>query len=157
MKNLTKILGLLAMMTLVSCGSGSKGSPSLEEAELCINGDEAACEKIVETPVAPVVEELEFLVENFASVEFNNITTTFFDVGHAGGTDFIRFRATGSAETGLGHVAFVEVALFENGVAWITTTISNETVARESSWSITSDDELILDGKTETVTLKEAI
>ena len=155
MKNLTKILGLLSLVLMVSCGSGSKGSPSIENMEDCING--LGCETPVETPVAPVVEELEFLAENFESVEFNNITTTFYDTGYAGGLDFIRFRATGSAETGLGHVAFVEVALFENGVAWITTTIDGLTVSRESSWSITSDDELILDGKTETVTLKEAI
>ena len=154
MKDLTKILGLLAMMTLVSCGSGSPSKANLDK---CIN--ESICKDLGDTPVVeePIVEPLEFLVENFASVEFNNITTTFYDVGHAGGTDFIRFRATGSAETGFGHIAFVEVALFDNGVAWITTTIDGLTVPRESSWSITSDDELILDGKTETVTLKEAI
>ena len=148
MKNLTKILGLLAMMTLVSCGSGSPSKANLDK---CIN--ESICKDLGETPV---VEELEFLVENFETVHFMGAPVKFFDTGNAG-ADFIRFRATGSSETGFGHVAFIEVALFENGVVWLTTTIDGLTWTRPKTWSITSDDELIIDGAIVKVTLKEAI
>ena len=142
MKHIILIFGLL---TLVSCGSGKTNKWVEECAETQVAGH--TCEE------PPIVEELEFLVENFETVHFMGAPVKFFDVGNAG-ADFIRFRATGSSETGFGHVAFIEVALFEDGIVWLTTTINGLTWSREKLWSITSDDELIIDGTKVKVTLK---
>ena len=115
MKNLTKILGLLAMLTLVSCGSGSKGSPSLEEAEMCINGDEAACEKIVETPVAPPVVEppvVQISMDNIQGVWFEGVEIEFFNAAPQGNdfyTEFKRFDEYGETR----------LSFFDNGIVYI--------------------------------------
>ena len=115
MKNLTKILGLLAMLTLVSCGSGSKGSPSLEEAEMCINGDEAACEKIVETPVTPPVVEppvVQISMDNIQGVWFEGVEIEFFNAAPQGNdfyTEFKRFDTDGE----------VRLSFFDSGTVYI--------------------------------------
>ena len=78
MKNLTKILGLIAMLTLVSCGSKS---PNMSKINDCIN--ESKCQDLGETPVVDNSLELTFdrLATGVESITYKGAKLTLLNTG----------------------------------------------------------------------------
>ena len=151
MKNLTKILGLLSLVLMVSCGSKST---SMKDLGSCINGDKEVCRELgdetppTETPVA------DFVMTDIETITYGTDPLYTFDKVTALG--LLKFKTeTINFGGGFGE-GRREILINENGELlfniWIGTGANAELYhSNSTTWSFEGND-LRIDGASITYT-----
>ena len=154
MKELTKILGLLAMLTLVSCGSKPT---NMEDLGSCINGDKEMCQDLGDdtpptTPVEPPVLEEELVMTDIKTITVEERILTFDKEKEIDGE---LNRIFTSDEIKYNNATWIKFKLFvrEDGTATYQTMSKSFAFAwtwenTETTWEISEENILII-GETE--------